>query len=69
DNINYLRTVFEFAEQQKSYISSDTIVAYTVQGEALTKSMYVNEVKEAEASAKAGNYTSVEDLEQEAENW
>jgi len=42
-------------------------VAYTVQGEPLTKSMYIQKIKEATASVKAGNHTTVEDLEKEAE--
>lgn len=69
DNISYLKDIFEFAEKQKSNTSDDDVVAYTVQGEPLTKSMYIQKVKDAEASVKAGNYTTVEDLEKEAENW
>ncbi|MEM6718751.1 MAG: hypothetical protein AAF611_05540 [Bacteroidota bacterium] len=69
DNINYLKTVFEFAEKQKLNTDDKTIIAYTVQGEALTESEYINKIKEAEASVKAGNFTSVEDLEKEAEKW
>lgn len=69
DNVSYLKTVFEFAEKQKIGTSNDDIVAHTVQGEALTKSSYIEKVKNAEASVKAGNFTTVEDLEKEAENW
>ncbi len=69
DNESYLRTVFEFAEKEKENTSHDDIVAHTVQGEALTKAMYIEKVKAAEASVKAGNFTTVEDLEKEAENW
>lgn len=47
----------------------EEVVAYTVQGQPLTKAMYIKKVKDAEASVKAGNYTTVEDLEKEAENW
>ena len=31
--------------------------------------MYIKKVKDAEVSVKAGNYTTVEDLEKEVENW
>lgn len=47
----------------------EEVVAYTVKGQPLTKAMYIKKVKDAEASVKAGNYTTVEDLEKEAENW
>ncbi|KAB8151590.1 hypothetical protein EZY14_018015 [Kordia sp. TARA_039_SRF] len=68
DNESYLQTVLEFAKRKKSE-TSDTIVAHTVEGKPLTKSMYIEEVKTAEKSVKAGNFTTVEDLEKEAENW
>ena len=44
------------------------IIAYTVKGEPLTKEMYIEKVKKTESSVKSGNYTTVEDLEKEAEN-
>lgn len=69
DNVNYLKDIFDFAENKKRNISKDKIVAYTVQGTPLTKAMYVKKIKDAEASVKAGNYTTVEDLEKEVENW
>jgi len=69
DNLRYLEDVFDFAEKQKAIIPDEDIVAYTVQGEPLTKEMYIKKVKDAEASVKAGNYTTLEDLEKEAENW
>lgn len=49
--------------------NGDDIVAYTVQGEALTKEMYIKKVKEAEARINAGEYTTHDDLLKEMETW
>jgi hypothetical protein len=51
------------------HLSKIEIVAYTVQGDPLTKEMYIEKVKKSESSVKAGNYTTVEDLEKESEYW
>ena len=50
-------------------LSETEIIAYTVQGDPLTKEMYNEKVKNAESSVKAGNFTTIEDLERESENW
>jgi hypothetical protein len=50
-------------------LSETEIIAYTVQGDPLTKEMYIEKVKKAESSVKAGNFTTIEDLERESENW
>lgn len=65
---DYLRDLFAFTEQKEADRNLG-IVAYTVQGEPLTREGYIQKVKEAEANVKAGHYTTVEDLEKESENW
>lgn len=63
----YLESLSYLVESKK--VVKGDIVAYTVQGEPLTKEMYVKKVKKTEASVKAGNFTTIEDLEKEVENW
>jgi len=69
DGIMDSNLVERFEEFLDIHLSKNKVVAYTVQGEPLTKEMYIRKVKNAESSVKAGNYTTVEDLEKEAENW
>lgn len=69
ENISYLEDIFEFAEKKKSSTSEKDIVAYTIKGEPLTKEKYIQQIKEADASISAGEYTTVEDLEKEVQNW
>ncbi|TXE16858.1 hypothetical protein ES692_10895 [Psychroserpens burtonensis] len=68
DNVNHLKAIIDFAEKQKEENDSE-IVAYTVNGDSLTKEEYVNRVKEADASITHGEYTTVEDLEKEVKKW
>ncbi len=65
---DYLRELFAYTEQKEADKNSG-IVGYTVQGEPLTKEMYKERVQKTEAAVKAGNFTTIEDLEKEAENW
>ena len=48
---------------------SDDVVAYTVQGKPLTKDQYIDKVKNADKAIDRGEFTTVEDLEKEVENW
>ena len=52
----------------KSNNPSD-IIAYSTQGKPLTKEQYIRQIKEADDSISAGEYTTVEDLEKEVQNW
>ncbi len=45
------------------------IVAYTIQGEPLTKEEYIRLIKEADKSINSGDFITVEDLEKEVQNW
>ena len=47
----------------------DEVVAHTIDGKPLTKSAYKNELKDAIAEIKRGDFTTQEDLEKESENW
>jgi len=50
-------------------LSDEKIVAYTVQGQPLTKEMYAEKVKQTLNSVKLGGFTTIEDLEKEAKSW
>jgi hypothetical protein len=68
DNINYLKAIIDFAEKKKEE-HNPKIVAYTVNGDSLTQDEYINRVKEADTSITNGEYTTVEDLEEESKEW
>lgn len=44
-------------------------VAYDVKGYPVTKDEYINMVHEADERISIGNFTTIEDLEKEIENW
>lgn len=50
-------------------IPTDDIVAYTTEGKPLSKADFIKEVLEASADAKAGNFTTHEDLKEEIKGW
>lgn len=52
----------------ESYQEND-IVAYTIDGKPLTRVTYKEDLQEAKAEIKRGEYTSQEDLEKESNNW
>ncbi|MGB1284592.1 MAG: hypothetical protein ACPG44_09035 [Polaribacter sp.] len=69
DQIKDINLVKRFEEFLEIQLSNKKIVAYTVQGEPLTKDMYIDKLKNSLNSVKQGNFTTVEDLEKESENW
>jgi hypothetical protein len=61
-----LISLFEkIMKDTKETTAEKEIVAYTVQGEPLTKEQYIERVKKA----SLGELTSVEDLEKEMQSW
>tara|TARA_R110002050_G_scaffold131595_3_gene253461 strand:+ start:175 stop:420 length:246 start_codon:yes stop_codon:yes gene_type:complete len=60
-----LRMVNEVIE---NYITND-IVAYSMNGEPLCKEKYIKSIQAADASINKGEFTTVEDLENEVGNW
>lgn len=44
-------------------------VVDTISGYPVDKEEYINMVKEADERITSGNYTTIEDLEKEIENW
>ena len=58
-----------YAMMQHYVTNDESIVAYTVNGEPLTKMEFANQVNEAYADAKKGNVISTEDLLKQIENW
>ena len=44
-------------------------VANTISGYPVDKQEYINMVKEADDRISSGNFTTIEDLEKEIENW
>jgi hypothetical protein len=45
------------------------VVAHTISGYPIDKEEYINMVKEADERISSGEYTTIEDLEKEIENW
>ncbi|KDN54970.1 hypothetical protein [Flavobacterium seoulense] len=45
------------------------VVAHTISGYPVDKEEYINMVKDADDRISSGNYTTIEDLEKEIENW
>jgi len=52
----------------ESYQEND-IVAYTIDGKPLTRTTYKEELQEAKAEIKRGEYTFQEDFEKESNSW
>jgi hypothetical protein len=52
----------------KTILDKDA-VAHTVNGYPVDKEEYISMVKEADERITSGNYTTIEDLEKEIENW
>ena len=48
---------------------NDRVIAHTVQGQPLTREKMQQEIAEAEADFKKGNYTTQEQLKEEIKNW
>lgn len=51
-----------------SYQESE-VIAYTVEGEPLSREQYKQELQEAKAEYKRGEYTAVDDLKKEIKDW
>lgn len=64
----YLAAIFAFTEQKKIEEESN-IVAYSVLGEPLTKEMYIEKVKDADATMDAGKFITSEELEKRIDSW
>lgn len=45
------------------------VVAYNIKGYPVTKEEYIAMVHEADVRIASGDYTTIEDLEKEMENW
>ena len=52
----------------KTIIENET-VAHTIKGYPVDKEEYINLVKEADERISSGQFTTIEDLEREIENW
>ncbi len=56
----YLESLSYLVESNNK--ENNQILAYTIQGKPLSKEMYINKIKETEASMKADNFVSSEEL-------
>lgn len=52
----------------KTVLDKEAVV-HTISGYPIDKEEYINMVKEADERIASGNYTTIEDLEKEIENW
>ena len=53
----------------KNEETSSEIVGYTIDGEALTKEIYIQKVKEAEKKMDEGHFITSEDLKKKMTSW
>ncbi|WP_298323410.1 hypothetical protein [uncultured Dokdonia sp.] len=51
-----------------SYQESE-VIAYTVEGEPLSREQYKQELQEAKSEYKRGEYTAVDDFKKEIKDW
>jgi hypothetical protein len=63
----YLESLSYLVESKNK--ENEEIVAFTIQGKPLTKEMYVEKIKETEASMKAGYFISSEELLKKMMTW
>jgi len=59
----------EIIYNKKHKKPTSKIVAYTTSGEALTKEMYIQKVKEAEKRMDEGHFITSEDLKKKMASW
>jgi len=60
----------EMYEKMHSRLEGDeVIVGYRASGMPITKSQFVQDIKEAERQIERGEFVSLEDLEKESEEW
>jgi len=69
--INKLMSVSNYSLLDKinSILDKEMIVAYTVDGNPLTKEQYEDRLSLAEEQLLTGEYISQDDLEKESKNW
>ena len=65
--LNEVEAIYNIKFKEKK--SSNDIVAYTISGEPLSKEMYIQKIKEAEASFDAGNFITSEELKKKMLSW
>lgn len=63
--LRIVHSVFENYYEEEN----DEIVGYTVKGEPLTKSQYIDKIKQAEKDIEDGKFTTHEDLLEEMKKW
>lgn len=45
------------------------VVGYNASGKAIRKNQFISDLKEAERQIERGEYTTIEDLEKDSEQW
>jgi hypothetical protein len=63
-DVNVIRQLKKILEKE-----NDSVIGYRVTGEAITRKQLEKNVQDAEKRIEAGQFTSQEDLEREAESW
>lgn len=62
--------ISEFYQKMYSFIKDENpVVGYNASGKAIRKKQFVADLKEAERQIERGEYTTIEDLEKESEQW
>ena len=62
--------VSELYHKMYSFIKEENpVVGYSATGKPIEKKQFISELKEAEKQIERGEYTTIEDLEEESEQW
>ena len=74
EKINLIQNILSIKSESivkkiKQILDKEMIVAYTVEGEPLTRSEYNKRLLDAEKQIDSGNYLTQEEIENESKNW
>jgi hypothetical protein len=62
--------VSELYQRMYSFMKDENpVVGYNLSGRAIRKKQFVSDLKVAEKQIERGEYTTIEDLEKESEQW
>lgn len=62
--------ISELYQRMYSFMKEENpVVGYSASGKAIRKNQFISDLKEAEDQIKRGEYTTIEDLEKESEQW
>jgi hypothetical protein len=64
------KTINELYRKLQSLVKvSDPVVGYTASGQAITRSRFIADIREAEEQIERGEYLTIEELEKDSQLW